>query len=437
MEGKTIKVLLVEDSAFDAKLIQDLCGQACSGCFDLRHCSSLTAAFKSIDGEAFDVILLDLTLPEVQGLETLSRVSAYCPSIPVIVLTRTDDEDMAVRSVGLGAQDYLIKGQVDGALLKRAVRHGIERKQMEEELRRHRENLEGLVAARTAELIESNKQLRQEITRRNAAERATQDAFNKLKDTQAQLIQAEKMEIVGRLSSGVAHEVKNPLAIMLQGVEFLSRKVPPGREDIAETLKYMTEAVNRADNIVKGLLDFSGVPQLEKQSRDLIPVVENSLLLMKHQFDKYHVEVVRDFSADLPAVTVDNNKIEQVFLNLFENSVQAMPQGGKLYIKIYKDKIAAADGGIGKRRDDYFRLDEEIIRVRIEDTGTGIPGSFLDKVFDPFFTTKRGIGGTGLGLSIVRNIIEMHRGMIKIANRPDGPGAVVTMILKTKAEGGE
>jgi len=427
---------MVEDSAFDAKLIQDLCQGSCVGLFDLEHRTDLTDAFQALKEKQFDVILLDLTLPGAQGLETFAKVNEFCPAIPIIVLTRTDDETMALKSLSMGAQDYLIKGQVEGVLLKRAIRYGIERKQMEDELRRHRENLEDLVAVRTAELVESNQYLKQEIIKRNQAEKSLQLAFNQLKDVQSQLIQAEKMEIVGRLSSGVAHEVKNPLAIMLQGVEYLSRKIPTEQEDISLTLKCMSEAVYRADNIVKGLLDFSGVSQLEMQVQEFIPVVEKSLLLIKHQFDKNHIEVIRDFASDLLPVKVDKNKIEQVFLNLFENAVQAMVKSGKLKVKVSAEKATENQEGVGNRRDDNFRIGEEFIKVEIEDTGSGIPPHYLDKVFDPFFTTKRSIGGTGLGLSVVKNIIEMHHGKIKIANSQEGTGAKVTIWFKTEPKGG-
>lgn len=435
MSEKRIKVLLVEDSAFDAKLIQDLYQEPGFEQFDLERRANLTEAFKALEEKLFDVILLDLTLPEVQGLDTVSQVSKRYPSIAIIVLTRISDEDTALNALNLGAQDYLIKGQVEGVLLKRTIKYGIERKQMEKELRHHRENLEELVAARTFELIKSNKKLKDEITKRNLAESALQLAFTQLQETQAQLIQSEKMEIVGRLSSGIAHEVKNPLAIILQGIEYFARKIPSEQEDFSSTIKYMAEAVTRADNIIKGMLDFSGVSLLEKQAQELAPIVEKSLLLMKHSLDKSHIELIRDFGVDLPQVMVDRNKIEQVFLNLFENAVQAMAKGGKLKVKISLEKVSQADEGVGKRKEDIFSPGQEVIKIEIEDTGTGIPETLLSKVFDPFFTTKRSIGGTGLGLSIVKSIIEMHRGKIKIANKQDGPGVKIEIWFKIELKG--
>jgi signal transduction histidine kinase len=428
---KTVEVLLVEDSAFDAALINDLFASLELSGFELEHCLSITEAFARIEAKRFDCILLDLTLPEAQGLETFNRMYLRCSSVPIIALTRLDDEELALKTVEMGAQDYLIKGQVQSGLLKRAIRYGIERKRLAEELRGYLENLEEMVKTRTSELIETIKQLKQEIEKRRKAEAELTFAFDQLKAAQAQLIQAEKLETIGRLASGIAHEVKNPLAIILQGVEYLSKKTAPMDEAQAGVFTDMAEAVTRADSIVKELLDFSGSAPLEKKTRTLVPVIEKALLLVKHNLDRFHIEVVRDFPDSLPPVAFDANKFEQVFINIFENATHAMEKkGGRLSVKLSAKVLSEDDEGVGKRTADQFRPGEEAVVVCVEDTGTGIPQQFLDKVFDPFFTTKRHIGGTGLGLSIVRHIIETHNGLIRIENRRDSPGVRVEIVLK-------
>jgi len=426
----TIPVLLVEDSAFDAKLIQDLFSAAGMGGFALDHAVNLADAFVRVGQKDYDCILLDLTLPEAQGLETFSAVYQKRPDVPIIALTRLDDEELALKAVEMGAQDYLIKGQVQAALLKRSISYGIERKVLEEQLRHNLENLEAMVKARTSELIETIKQLKTEIDKRRKAEADLTLAFQQLQQAQAQLIQAEKLETVGRLASGIAHEVKNPLAIILQGIEYLSRKAAPADEGVGAVITDMTEAVTRADSIVKELLDFSGASQLEKKTQDIIPVIEKALLLIKHNLDKFHIEVFRDFPEGLPRATIDANKLEQVFINIFENATHAMEKGGRLSITLFAKRVSEEDEGVGKRKADFLRPGEEVLVVRVEDTGTGIPAQFVAKVFDPFFTTKRHIGGTGLGLSIVRNIIETHNGRITIVNRRDTPGVRVEIVLK-------
>jgi signal transduction histidine kinase len=245
--------------------------------------------------------------------------------------------------------------------------------------------------------------------------RELEKSHSELKATQYQLIQAEKMEVVGRLASGVAHEVKNPLAIILQGLEYLKQNIHKDDKNAASILKYTEDAVYRADNIIKGLLDFSSLNKLDMKPQDLNSIIENSMLLLKPQLDKYRVRIIKDLGEDLPLVKVDKNKIEQVFVNLILNAIQAIPAGGEISIKTFVE-----ERGAGGRS----------AVVQIEDDGPGIPENVLEKIFDPFFTTKRDIGGTGMGLTIVRNLIEMHGAKIEIKNKKDGHGIRVNIMFK-------
>ena len=246
-------------------------------------------------------------------------------------------------------------------------------------------------------------------------EEELQTAYTKLKDIQYQLIQAAKMEVVGELASGVAHEVKNPLGIILGGIDYLSQRLAKDDKNVQLALQRMNDAVLRADDIVKGLLDFSKLSKLDTALKNLNEVIGESLALVKHQLDRYHIEVVKDFGSNLPQVRIDRNKIQQVFVNLFMNAIYSMPDGGQL--KITTCARCPKDGPA-----DIF--------VDIEDTGTGIPEDILDKIFDPFFTTRRDMGGTGLGLSIARTIINLHEGKIGIGNRKDCRGTKVTLMFK-------
>jgi len=245
-------------------------------------------------------------------------------------------------------------------------------------------------------------------------EEALQAAYNRLKEIQDQLIQAAKMEVVGGLASGVAHEVKNPLAVILQGIEYLSKKVGPKDEKSHAALLRMRIAVTKADAIIKGLLDFSSAAEVDLAPQDLNIVIEESLFLITYELNRYHIEIIKDLKKGIPKVRIDRNRIEQVLLNIFLNAVNHMPKGGRLTIKTYS---AAA----GKNKKEVF--------AEIEDTGPGIPPNIMKKVFDPFFTTRRGIGGTGLGLTIAKNIVEMHKGTITIENRKGGRGTRVTLMF--------
>jgi PAS domain S-box-containing protein len=282
---------------------------------------------------------------------------------------------------------------------------------------------------------------------------ALKESHEELIQAQLQLIQAEKMESVGRLAAGVAHEVKNPLAILLMGLEYLGGACMAQNEEkagaaegegdsaVAAVITAMRDAVERADTIVRGLVDFSANRQLDLVAQDLDAVIERSLLLVKHELTNARVTAVherRDGAWDapapppLPCVTVDATRMQQVFVNLFINAIHAMPGGGTLTVRAYIKRLSGADletaRDEGSRQAGRFRAGEEVVIAEVDDTGTGIPSDKLAKVWDPFFTTKPTGRGTGLGLPVTRKIVELHEGMITIGNRGEG-GARVTLMF--------
>ena len=247
------------------------------------------------------------------------------------------------------------------------------------------------------------------------------EAHEELKNAQIKLIQTAKLESIGRLAAGVAHEVKNPLAVIQLGVDYLTRsaKDTTGR-DYIETVQEMDDAVRRADFVIKGLLNFSRSEQLNLVRLDLNPVIEESLTMVKHELTSNHISLEKHLAGQLPQVELDRNKIEQVFINVFINAIQAMDGKGDLSVKTFISRSADANAAV------QTPSGERVV-VEIQDTGTGIPADKLDKLFDPFFTTKPIGTGTGLGLSVSRNIIEMHQATIRIANRKEAHGVCVTI----------
>jgi len=419
MDNQTVKILLIEDNVSVAQVIAAMLKRAKGSNFDVVCAETLQGGLQFLIAGGIDAIFLDLTLPDSHGLETIEKVQAQASSVPIIVLTGVDDEELATQAVRSGAQDYIVKGQVDMSVLARAVRYAIERKHTEDALRRTRDELEIRVLERTAELRETNELLSKEVEERKRAEQDLRVAHTKLQEAQAQLIQAAKMQVVGGLASGVAHEVKNPLAIILQGVEYLEKKVPRDNENVVLTLGYIRNAVERADGIVRGLMDFASISQLNISKQPLKPVLEKALVLMKHQCDKQHITVRNDLPGDIPDVSIDRNRIEQVLLNLLMNAADAMPQGGTLTARTFAEYGDNAERLLN-HKDSGEKKTRMCVVLEIEDTGTGIPPNVLDRIFDPFFTTKRTQGGTGLGLAIVKNILEMHGAQITITIKNEG-----------------
>jgi PAS domain S-box-containing protein len=277
-----------------------------------------------------------------------------------------------------------------------------------------------------------------DITEQRRAEQALQKTLADLKKShedlkaaQLQLIQAEKLDSIGTLAAGVAHEVKNPLQILLMGVGFLSNNLPAGDENVKVVLSDMNNAVKRADSIIRGMMDFAAPSQLELKEQDLNQVIEQSLSLIKYELIRRAIRLEKKLAPNLPAVNLDNNKIKQVLVNLGLNAIQAMPKGGTLTIETYQQRLAAVPQFMGELGTGFFRAGDTTVLIEVRDTGAGIPEDKLTKIFDPFFTTKPPGMGTGLGLTVVKRIVEMHGAMIDIRNQPEG-GVRALLVFNTK-----
>lgn len=255
------------------------------------------------------------------------------------------------------------------------------------------------------------------------------DAYDKLQALQNALIQAEKFNAIGRLASGVAHEVKNPLGIIKQSAEYLKGKLLPSEKNAPEALRMIKDNIERADNIIRVLLDFSRSNKLERKPEDISSLLENSLVLIKHIPMLEKIRINRELANDLPKVSVDRAKMEQVFINLLINAVHAMPEGGDIFLRTYQLQLNELKDGMATVEKNGFKIGEDVVVIEVEDTGIGISQENLKKIFDPFFTTKAPGSGTGLGLSVSKNILNMHNGFIEVKSE-EGKGTKVIVILK-------
>ncbi len=222
-------------------------------------------------------------------------------------------------------------------------------------------------------------------------ERLRQAAVEKEKSQQA-LIQAEKLAALGTLVAGVAHEINNPLA----GLYNCLRRIETRPDDAAQTQKYaglMRKALAHIENTVQNLLNFARKKDIIFQAVDLNTVIENALELLQYRLQKNRIVINNRRAAGLPMIMGDENALQQVFVNLLMNAIDAMPDGGALTLS-----TASANGEV---------------TAAIRDTGAGIPAAELPKIFDPFYTTKEVGKGTGLGLAIARRIVTDHRGAIE------------------------
>jgi signal transduction histidine kinase len=220
--------------------------------------------------------------------------------------------------------------------------------------------------------------------------------------------QAEKLSSIGVLAAGVAHEVNTPLSVISSYAQMLAKQLQ-GDDKLSALLDKITKQTFRASEIVNGLLNFSRTSGTEVSEVDLNKVITDTLNLLEHQLRTAKIKIERS-GEDLPMIFGNAGKLQQVFLNLFLNAKDAMPQGGVL-------RIASRAG--------YDAT------VRISDTGSGIASENLARIFDPFFTTKNGNGaterrGTGLGLAVSYGIIQEHGGKIRVESQL-GVGTTFTL----------
>lgn len=284
-------------------------------------------------------------------------------------------------------------------------------------------------------LVKANEELERSKQELLKALTELEKSHEELKAAQSLLIQAEKLESVGRLAAGVAHEVKNPLAIIQSGLDYLTQPGVVQDENAVQVLKDMKEALARADSVIRGMLDFAASQELGLHPENLNTIIESAISLLKYDLTRNRIKVVKELSPDMPGVLADRTRIEQVFVNLIINAMHAMPEGGTLTLRTYSEEFKVSDykgdsPSWGRR---FFRPGDIVVVAEVDDTGSGIPPEIMPKLFEPFCTTKKSSKGTGLGLAVSRKIMEIHGGSIEIFNRKEG-GARARLMFRAKQD---
>jgi signal transduction histidine kinase len=366
-----MKILLIEDNPGDARLIQEYLNEVSDISFELTKADRLEVGLKSLQEGSFDIVLTDMGLPDSHGIETVTQLINQVTRIPIIVLTGLNDQSVGVEAVKCGAQDYLVKSNVDGEMLNRSMKYAIERKKMADELKRYTEHLEEEVKQRTNELLQS-----------------------------------EKMASLGQLVAGVAHEVNNPLAYLNSNTEIIEEQLKELKNNISEQstiemldsinelLDINLKGIERIATITRSLKRFAKPNEGEKAPGDINQGLKDTLLILHNKL-KHKVKVHEELG-DIPMTVCDIGMVNQVFMNLILNASQAMDEGD-IWIKTWNNA--------------------ENIYISIKDNGFGIPDENQTRIFDPFFTTKK--EGTGLGLGMCYRIINDHKGDIKVESQVD------------------
>jgi two-component system, cell cycle sensor histidine kinase and response regulator CckA len=350
---RILRVLLLEDNPVDVLLLKDALRSSTVGKFVVSHAARVSQLRPCLEKDNFDVVITDLGLPDGQGLGTYRQVRALAPGLPVIVLTGDVDEKAGLRCLREGAQDYLVKGQLTGDALARAIRYSIDKKSIEDQLR-----------------------------------------------------QSQRMEAVGQLAGGLAHDFNNLLTV-IQGQATLLESGLLSTEETKEASLEILDASARAVTLTRQLLTFSRRQKIHLKTHNLNEIVGNFAKIIQRLIGEA-IELELTLCRDTLPIRADSGMLEQILLNLAINARDAMPSGGKLILQTSVEEL-----GLAEAESDYRR---RFARLIVSDNGCGISPANLERIFDPFFTTKDVGKGTGLGLATAYSIVQQHGGRIEVCS---------------------
>ena len=362
------------------------------------ECSKTFAEYPDI----LDVFLPDGTLAPLDMWAVPRALRGETATNAEYTLQRKDTGERWVGSYGFGPirdKDGVIVGSV---VVGRDV---TERKRMEEELRKSRDELESRVHERTEELRVAYEKLKEEIAERERAE--------------AQLRQTQKMEALGTLSGGIAHDFNNILAAIIGFTELMAGRAAKGSRD-ERHLQRIMEASIRGRDLVRQMLAFSRKTEQEKKPLRVSSIVKETVALIRAAIPAT-ISIRVNTLSEPELILADPTQIQQVLMNLCTNASHAMREkGGTLDIDLDGVSVSPSNCDPQEMRPGLYA------RLIVRDTGTGMPPDIIDRIFDPFFTTKKLGEGTGLGLSVVHGIVKQHNGYIFVESEP-GKGSIFTV----------
>lgn len=433
------KILIVDDEEPIRRLLSQILEKAGYQCRLVANAAEARACLKE---DHFQVVLSDINMPGESGMDFIQYVRAEHPDTAAVIVSVMDAPSLTAAALEIGIHDYIVKPfHPKGVLI--SVKNVLHRRQLEIDNRTYCENLEQMVSDRTAALQKSKGEF--------------EEALARLKDTQAHMIQSEKMASIGQLAAGVAHEINNPTGFVSSNLKTLSdyeRDFSPlieqykrlvedlkdimAREkccaalseqvarivaledeidmdfilgDMKSLIEESREGTERIKKIVLDLKDFAHPGEDKLQSADINQCLESTLNVVWNEL-KYKTTVTKAYG-DLPIMQCYPHQLNQVFMNLLINAAQAIEKKGEITVST--------------------RADDGHVEIEISDTGAGISDENLSKIFDPFFTTK-GVGkGTGLGLNVSYNIIKKHKGTLDV-NSTVGKGATFKIRIPVSSE---
>jgi two-component system, cell cycle sensor histidine kinase and response regulator CckA len=512
MKSDAIDILLVEDNPGDSRLIHEVLKEGGLTRGNFLIAENLAKAKACLPTRTFDVILLDLNLPDANGLEALERIIAAVGTMtPIIVITGLDNEAVGLAAIEAGAEDYLVKGAIDAAQLSRSIRYAIKRKELAHLLRREQDRAQGyldmvntiivaldnegrittinrkgcrILGYEEEELIgrlwfstcllqpQGMEELYPSFLKIMAGAPAMEYSetpivtrggevqhvawhVSLLRDEQgtitgtlsagdditerkqaevekgkleAQLQQAQKMESVGRLAGGVAHDFNNMLNVILGYAQIALDKTDPA-SPLYDDLQEILSAGVRSANITRQLLAFARKQTIAPEILDLNETIENMLKMLRRLIGE-DINLIWMPAKEIWPIKMDISQIDQILANICVNARDAIKGVGKITIET---EVVTLDQEYCLHN--TGAVAGEYVCLAVSDDGSGIAPEILRQIFEPFFTTKEMGQGTGLGLSTVYGIVKQNNGFISVYSEP-GEGTTFRIYLPKHCEPG-
>jgi two-component system NtrC family sensor kinase len=406
---RSAHILAIDDSP---TYLTFLCDELRNLDYEVECVNSGREGLGRLETETFDCVLVDLVMNEMDGIEVCRRITAMRSTLKsppaVIILTASANKGDLNRGLEAGADDFVGKSK-DLAVLRARIQALMRRRFFQEENARivgelKARELETLNARAGREIAEARAAMAEKLVQANYD---LQEVNQKLKDTQAQLIQNAKMASLGQLVAGIAHEINNPLAFVMNnlfivesGMDSLGPELEPHLAEpslnklrkVRARLEEMQEGLGRVKELVLDLRTFSRLDEGEFKTVDVVETIDAVLLLLKHKMNG-RILVEKHFVAERELYCYAG-RLHQVLMNLISNAVDAIAGEGKIIL------------ATSQTPEDFL--------ISVRDTGAGIAEAIRSKIFDPFFTTKPVGQGTGLGLAISYGIVADHGGSIEV-----------------------
>jgi signal transduction histidine kinase len=364
-----LRVLVVEDNAGDARLLREMFSKEKAGSFEVTHLLRISEALVHLAKTKVDIVLLDMGLPDGHGLETVRRTRAVVPNIPVIVLTGLDDEVLAAEAMKEGAQDYLIKGQIENRALPRALRHAIERHRMQAE---------------------------------------------------TDLIRTHQLQFKDEFLSHVSHELRSPLNAIYQFVTILQDNLAGELSaDQHQYLEIVLRNVKQLQAMIDDLLQVTRVQAgklaIEPQCTSVAEAIGDAVNTLQETAAAKGIVLSVDIEEQLPLACADPTRIRQILIILLDNAIKFTPANGAVRVQA------------GMLEDN-----SKLLVFSVSDTGCGIAAGMTERIFERLFQASdpasAGRQGLGLGLYICKELVTLQGGQIWAESIP-GSGAVLSVTL--------